>query len=235
MMRAFAVLPVVALLAACVPDGIVPQQTQIPDNTLGLGSEPAPKIETGWWTGLGDPQLDRLMTDALAHNPSLGEALARLRAAKAGMEEANSQLYPQVNFDANEQYNRFSKLYIVPPPYAGTWQWFGTIQGDLSWEIDFWGKQAAQLDKAKSLQEAARLDHDAARLAVSSAVVQAYVNLDRAYKLADIAARTESDRAGTVSTARSKNRKPKRCLRRRVRHASPQTANATSWCTRLPR
>jgi NodT family efflux transporter outer membrane factor (OMF) lipoprotein len=199
MMRAFAVLPVVALLAACVPDGIVPQQTQIPDNTLGLGSEPAPKIETGWWTGLGDPQLDRLMTDALAHNPSLGEALARLRAAKAGMEEANSQLYPQVNFDANEQYDRFSKLYIVPPPYAGTWQWFGTIQGDLSWEIDFWGKQAAQLDKAKSLQEAARLDHDAARLAVSSAVVQAYVNLDRAYKLADIAARTESDRAGTVT------------------------------------
>ncbi|HUO91780.1 MAG TPA: efflux transporter outer membrane subunit [Rhizomicrobium sp.] len=200
MKRAFvAALPLVVLLAACVPDGIVPQQTEIQPNTLGLGNEPAPKIETGWWAGLGDPGLNRLMADALAGNPSLGEALARLRAAKAGMEEANSQLYPHVNFDANEQYTRFSNRYIIPPPFGGTFRWFGTIQGDLSWEIDFWGKQAAALDKAKSLQEAARLDHDAARLAVSGAVVTAYVNLDRAYKLADIAAQTERDRASTVA------------------------------------
>jgi NodT family efflux transporter outer membrane factor (OMF) lipoprotein len=199
MMRAFAVLPLVALLAACVPDGIVPQQTQIPDNTLGLGNEPAPKIETGWWSGLGDPQLDRLMGEAFAHNPTLGEAMARLRAAKADMEEANAQLYPHVNFNAQDEYTRFSNHYIIPPPYGGTFRWYGTIEGDLSWELDFWGKQAAALDRAKSLQASAYLDHDAARLAISAAVVQTYVNLDRAYKLADIAARTERDRAGTVT------------------------------------
>ena len=199
MMRAFTALPLVALLAACVPEGIVPQQTQIPGNTLGLGEEPAPKIETGWWSSLGDPTLDRLMGDAFAHNPTLGEAMARLRSAKAGMEEANAQLYPHVNFDAQDQYTRFSNHYIIPPPYGGTWRWYGTIQGDLSWELDFWGKQAAGLDKAKSMQESARLDHDAARLAISGAVVEAYINLDRAYKLADIAAQTERDRAGTVT------------------------------------
>ena len=199
MMRAFSALPLVVLLAACVPGGIVPQQTQIPDNTLGLGSEPAPKTGTGWWTGFGDPELDRLTADALAHNPTLGEALARLRAAKAGMEEANSQLYPHVTFNAQDEYTRFSKHYIIPPPYGGTYQWFGTIEGDFSWNLDFWGKQAAALDRAKSMQDAAHLDHDAARLAIAGAVVQAYVNLDRAYKLADIAAQTERDRAGTVT------------------------------------
>lgn len=199
MKRAVAALPFVVLLSACVPEGIVPQQTQIQSNTLGLGEEPAPRIETGWWSGLGDPQLDRLMGDALAHNPTLGEAMARLRAAKAGMEDANAQLYPHVNFDAQDQYTRFSNHYIIPPPYGGTWRWFGTIQGDLSWEIDFWGKQAAALDKAKSMQESARLEHDAARLAISGAVVQTYINLDRAYKLADIAAQTERDRADTVT------------------------------------
>ena len=199
MMRAFTALPLIALLAACVPEGIVPQQSQIPGNTLGLGEEPAPKIETGWWSSLGDPELDRLMGDALVHNPTLGEAMARLRAAKAGMEEANAQLYPHVNFDAQDQYTRFSNHYIIPPPYGGTWRWFGTIQGDLSWELDFWGKQAAGLDKAKSMQESARLDHDAARLAISGAVVETYINLDRAYKLADIAAQTERDRADTVA------------------------------------
>ena len=199
MKRAFAALPLVALLAACVPDGILPQQTEVQGDTLGLGTEPAPQIETGWWTGLGDPQLDRLMADALANNPSLGEALARLRAAKAGMEEANAQLYPQVNFNAQDEYTRFSNKYIIPPPFGGTFRWYGTIEGDLSWSIDFWGKQAAALAQAKSLQTAAHLDHDAARLAVSGAVVQTYVNLDRAYKLADIAAQTEQDRANTVT------------------------------------
>ena len=204
MTRAFAALPLVALLAACVPDGILPQQTQIPDNTLGLGSQPAPRIETGWWTGLGDPQLDRLMNDALAHNPTLGEALARLRAAKADMEEANSQLYPHVTFNAQDEYTRFSNRYIIPPPFGGTFQWYGTVEGDLSWNIDFWGKQASALDRAKSMQAAAHLDHDAARLAISGAVVQAYVNLDRAYKLADIAAQTERDRAGTVTLTKKR-------------------------------
>jgi NodT family efflux transporter outer membrane factor (OMF) lipoprotein len=199
MKRAFAAAPLVFVLAACVPEGIVPQQTAIQGNTLGLGNEPAPRIETGWWAGLGDPELDRLVADALANNPSLGEAMARLRAAKAGMEEANSALYPHVDFNAQEQYDRFSNIYIYPPPYAGTWRWIGTVEGDLSWSIDFWGKQAAALDKAKSLQEAARLDHDAARLAISGAVVTAYINLDRAYKLADIAAQTENDRANTVT------------------------------------
>ena len=66
MTRAFAALPLIALLAACVPDGIVPQQTEIPANALGLGHEPAPKIETGWWSNLGDPQLDHLVADGLA-------------------------------------------------------------------------------------------------------------------------------------------------------------------------
>jgi len=199
MRRAIATLPLVILLAACVPDGILPQQTELQGSTLGLGSAPAPKIETGWWAGFGDPTLDRLMADALANNPTLGEAMARLRAAKAGVEEANSALYPHVNFDANEQYTRFSNHYIIPPPYGGTYRWFGTIQGDLDWSIDFWGKQAAALEKAKSLQDATRLDREAARLAVSGAVVSTYVNLDRAYKLADIAAQTERDRASTVT------------------------------------
>lgn len=199
MKHAFTALPFVVLLAACVPDGIVPRETQLQPNTIGLGNEPAPSVETGWWTGLGDPQLDHLMADALANNPSLGEALARLRSAKAGMEDANAQLYPHVNFNAQDEYTRFSNRYIIPPPFGGTFQWYGTVEGDLSWTIDFWGKMAASLAKAKSLQDAARLDHDAARLAVSGAVVSTYVNLDRAYKLADIAARTEQDRANTVT------------------------------------
>ena len=198
MRRIVWIVTALVLLAGCVP-GILPAQKEIAGNTLGLGAEPTPAIPSGWWTGLGDPELDRLMAAALADNPGLGEALARLRAAKAGMEQANSALYPHADFNAQDEYTHFSSRYIIPPPFGGTWQWFGTVEADLSWNIDFWGKEAAALDKAKSLQDAARLDTEAARLAVSAAVVQSYVDLDRAYKLADIAAQTERERADTLS------------------------------------
>jgi NodT family efflux transporter outer membrane factor (OMF) lipoprotein len=206
MKRVAALFPLFLSLAACVPGGVVPQQSEIADSSLGLGASPAPRIPDAWWTGFGDPQLDRLMTEALAGNPSLGMALARLRAAKAGMEEANSTLYPHVDFNAQEERLRFSKTYIIPPPFGGTWQWYGAIEGDLSWNLDFWGKQAAALEKAKDLQSASRLDVEAARLAIAGAVAQSYVDLDRAYKLAGIAAQTEHDRQGTLELTRRRVR-----------------------------
>src|ERR1700722_7706352 len=193
MTRGLGVVSFAVLLAGCVPSGIVPQQTQISGTGIGLGETPAPAIEKAWWTEFSDPGRDRLMTEALKDNPSLGKALARLRAAKAGVEAANATLYPRLDFNGQEQRDRFSDIYIYPPPYAGSYRWIGTIEGDLSWNIDFWGKQAAQLDKAKALQTASRMDVEAARLALSSAVFQAYVDLDRAYKLADIAAQTERE------------------------------------------
>ncbi len=205
-MRAAAgVLALVIPLAACVPD-IKPQQAEIPASSLGLGAEPAPRIESGWWKGFGDPELDKLMDQALAGNPRLGDAIARLRFAKSGVESANAALFPRLDFNAQEERERFSQTYIIPPPFGGTWQWIGTIEGDLSWEIDFWGKQAAGLEKARQLRTAAQMDVEATRLAISAAVVGAYVNLDRAYKLADIAAQTERDRADTLELTKRRVR-----------------------------
>lgn len=199
-MKHFGVAAALALIfAGCVPSGVVPQQTAIAPETLGLGTVETPKIDTHWWSAFDDPQLDRLVAQALANNPTLGEAIARLRAAKADVGAANSALYPHLDFDAQEQHDRLSNIYIYPPPYAGTFRWIGTIDTNLTWNIDFWGKEAAQLDKAKALQGAARLDAVAARLAVGGALVQAYVDLDRAYKLADVAAQTERERADTLS------------------------------------
>jgi NodT family efflux transporter outer membrane factor (OMF) lipoprotein len=199
MTRRTAILPFVLLLAGCVPGGIVPQQKEIAGNSVGLGDTPAPAIDETWWTAFADPGLDRLMAEALKGNPDLGQALARLRAAKAGVEAADAVRYPHVDFNAQEQRDRFSDTYIYPPPYAGSFRWIGTVEGDLSWDIDFWGKQAAELAKANALRAAARMDLDAARLAVSGAVFEAYVDLDRACKLADIAAQTERERSDTLA------------------------------------
>lgn len=58
---------------------------------------------------------------------------------------------------------------------------------NLSWDLDFWGKQAALIDQAKATEAAARLDSEAARLATTVALSQTYLDLNRAIALADIA------------------------------------------------
>jgi NodT family efflux transporter outer membrane factor (OMF) lipoprotein len=199
MRRVFALCLTAFLASACVPSDIKPQTGAIPEASLGLGAVPAPAIAQDWWKAFGDPQLDRLAEAALAGNPSLEDALARMRAAQAEVETARSQLYPQVTYQENDQLQRFSRNYIFPPPYAGATHWFGTEQANISWDLDFWGKQAAQLRKAKGLARAAEFDVAAARLALAGAFAQAYIGLDRAYKLGDVAADNERERQGIVS------------------------------------
>jgi NodT family efflux transporter outer membrane factor (OMF) lipoprotein len=107
--------------------------------------------------------------------------------------------YPQVSLDGQDERTRFSKNYIIPPPYAGTTQWYGQVGLNLSWSLDFFGKQAAQIDQARATVSAAALDATAARLALSGAVTQAYIALDRAYRVADVAESTVKQRQGVLN------------------------------------
>jgi NodT family efflux transporter outer membrane factor (OMF) lipoprotein len=200
MRRVIGILLLSAALASCTGDG-TPHVTAIDTQTIGLSQTPAPTVEAQWWKAFGDPQLDRIVDAALRNNPTLDEALARMRSAQAGLSEARSQQFPQVSFDANEQRDHFSGDYIYPPPYAGTERWIGTLAGNLSWDIDLWGRQAALVDKARALGHAAQLDATAARLAIEVAVVGAYVDLDEADKLADVARETVAEREHIVALA----------------------------------
>src|SRR3546814_13677845 len=72
----------VMMLAACAAPDAGQAVKPIPVSTLGLGSVSSPNIDANWWTSLGDPQLDRIMSDALSGSPRLDAALARVRQAR---------------------------------------------------------------------------------------------------------------------------------------------------------
>lgn len=193
------------LMAGCViPPSDQPKETPLSSSSLGLGAVAAPQAETGWWKSFRDPQFDRLVDNALAHNPSLAQALARMRAAEAQVTGAQSQSLPHVSLDAEEQRQKFSGTYIYPPPFASNWNWIGSTQANLSWNLDFWGKQAALVSRAGDEAEAARLDAEGARLAITGALAQAYIGLDRAYRLADIAVETEKQRKHILDLTRQR-------------------------------
>ncbi|HKV16609.1 MAG TPA: TolC family protein, partial [Reyranella sp.] len=180
-----------ALVAGCVPaPPTTPREKAIPTESLGLGGDTAPAIGERWWTELGDDQLDRLVAEALTGNPPLAAALARVRAAQAQFAAARSALYPQATLDANDTWQRLSANYIFPPPLGGSNQWMGTIQANLTWSLDYFGKQQAQIERARSTAAAAALDAMAARLVLTGSVTQAYIAFSRAGDLVAVAEQT---------------------------------------------
>ena len=190
MSRARLVVPALAaaVLAACVSSGDgTPRVAQIPPDSLGLAGPSYAAHPDGWWTGLGDPQLDRLVSEALAANPSLAVALARMRSAEQQANAAGAGLSPHVDFDLSVLRSKVSANYIYPPPYAGSTFWDGRVGFTLTWNLDFWGRQSALIEQATAGARAAELDAEAAALALSGAVAQTYVDYARGVALEAVA------------------------------------------------
>ena len=62
---------------------------------IAVGAEAPSERELGsWWAALGDPLLDRLVSTALAANPDIDAAGARLRQARASYRGARAVLFP---------------------------------------------------------------------------------------------------------------------------------------------
>ena len=179
------------LLAACAVPGEGPRLSADTPAAMGLAaSAPSSQslpIQPGWWHTLGDPQLDRVMDDALGGNPSLAGAQARLAAARAGLGEARAGLLPQITADAAVQRQRLSNQFIYPPPLGGSYVWLGNAEADLGWSLDLAGRQKALVKSAAARADAAALDAAAAQVSLSGAVVQAYVTLAGAVDQADLA------------------------------------------------
>src|SRR4051812_20017173 len=192
-------------LAACVEaPPTIPSQVPIAPQALGLGADAAPRPAPEWWKGFGDPQLDRMVTQLLAGNPSLQSALARIRAAEAELSVARTGTYPSINLDIAETRQLLSNNYLYPRPFGGSWQWVGDAQARLRWSLDFWGKQAALIEQARSAGEAVALDASAARLALAGQFAQSYVDLALAWLNIDIAQQTVAERQTILDLTQSR-------------------------------
>ncbi|KQN94510.1 RND transporter [Sphingomonas sp. Leaf231] len=203
--RAGLATAVALLFAGCAVPDARPAITAATPERLALAG-PSVRLAPDWWRAIGDPQLDRLVADALAGNPSLDIAAARVRQAQAVLERQDADRRPNVDVDAQVQGSRLSGNYTIPPPYAGTVRALGTAQAGLSWNLDLFGRQKAAIEAAAAQARAAGYDVAAARLMLAGSVVQSYVEVARAERRAAIAARTIAAREGSLSLVQTRER-----------------------------
>ncbi|BBC74375.1 RND transporter [Altererythrobacter sp. B11] len=191
------------LLAGCasVPH-VEPQVTPVAPTSLGLGDE-VPTVAADWWRAFNDPQLDRLEAAALAGNPRLEAAEARLREAEAAIGVTRAAGEPQIGANAQVTRQRFSENATVPPPYGGSTRWLPQLGATLDWDLDLFGRVKAGVRQAEAEAAAARYDTAAARLTLSAAVAQTYVALARAEAQIAVADRFVDTRQQALSLAQT--------------------------------
>lgn len=193
LMRILVLLSSAALLGGCVDRGgwratpqLKPAGLAATQTLQGVPTRADAWPEVKWWRSYGDPQLDELVSAALAGGPSLTIAAARLRAAQAQLVGATGARLPAAVVDAEVTRQRYPQNGLFPPPYAGSYVTDARAALDLSWDIDFWGRQRSLIAAARSTVQGAQADRDAARLALAVAVVRAYLQLDLQYALLEV-------------------------------------------------
>jgi NodT family efflux transporter outer membrane factor (OMF) lipoprotein len=194
----FTAIPAVlcALLAGgCASfDGLKPKAMRTEPASLvasralaGAKLSPADWPTAAWWQRFGDPQLDALVREALAGNPGIGSARARIDKAVALAASSGAALEPQASAGAELTRQHFSANGIYPPPLAGSWHTQTQLAASIGYEFDLWGRNRAVYDAALGQVRAAEVDAYAVRLLLASSVARAYAQLGRSFEQLEIA------------------------------------------------
>jgi NodT family efflux transporter outer membrane factor (OMF) lipoprotein len=193
---ALAASAVLALASCASSSGIGSSAQLIAPTSVGLDASaaPVPMLASDWWRGFDDAGLNELISRALAANPSLAVAQARLARALAAVAGTQAADGPQINgsVDVSRQY--FSANSIYPPPLGGAGWAMGEAQIAGSWEFDFFGRNRAAIESAVGTQRAAAADVQAARLLLASQVARSYVQLGRLLEQRALATRSLQQR-----------------------------------------
>ena len=179
-MRKLSILGFAFLLAACA--GLKPDYTKpAVDLPAGWRDAPADGVQARdarWWKVYGDPVLDRLVDEALAHNANVMLAIARVDEARAALSATSADQGPQVSASANRSRTRVSQRGPTPLPQGVDPQFNDTrVAAGVSYEIDLWGRlrNATQAARAELLaSEAAR---ETVLITLTSDVAQGYFAL----------------------------------------------------------
>jgi NodT family efflux transporter outer membrane factor (OMF) lipoprotein len=134
-----------------------------------------------WWTMLDDPQLSRLMEQAVANNLDLKLAQARLREARARRGIAAADRFPTLGAGAGVDRGRSSTetgLGATGGQVSETW----SAQFDAAWELDIFGGKRRALEAARAALEASQEDLRDIQVSLLAEVALNYIEVASFYQ-----------------------------------------------------
>jgi NodT family efflux transporter outer membrane factor (OMF) lipoprotein len=135
-----------------------------------------------WWEGFGDPELNRLITLALADNLDVYQAAARIVQARAGLTAANAALLPSGSISAQGA-RAYQSLETAQGQILKSSPGFersgNAYEANLNvgWELDLFGGARRAREAAQAELMATEAGAVAARLAVAAQTADTYISI----------------------------------------------------------
>ncbi|MCX6926506.1 MAG: efflux transporter outer membrane subunit [Verrucomicrobia bacterium] len=182
------------LLAGCAVGPNYQRPTALGTNAMPAGfssetstngdwkpAQPSAHLPRGsWWELFGDPELTRLETLATTNNQHLAAAYANFQQARALVNVARADYFPQLA--ANPSYTRQrvsagqSRGSASTSSRGYTFNNF-SVPLDASWELDLWGRVRRAVEGASARFTASADDIEASKLAIQAEVAINYFTL----------------------------------------------------------
>jgi NodT family efflux transporter outer membrane factor (OMF) lipoprotein len=128
-----------------------------------------------WWIAFGDPGLTTLIREVVARNNDIFAATLRARRAHLQADLAENALFPKLSGTLNS-----SRTRPLEGNTSSTLSSSSSASIGLSYDVDLWGKLAAQRDSASFEAEATAEDYEAARLAIIGMTIETYFRIAHA-------------------------------------------------------
>jgi NodT family efflux transporter outer membrane factor (OMF) lipoprotein len=180
----FSLATIVALLCAgCMvgPDYFkpsVPMTVTYKEDQGWKLARPSDTIPRGkWWEIFGDPQLNALEEQVSEANQNVKVAEAHFRQARALIGFARAGLFPTVSagFSASSLRDSTNRPFVTSANGASTGDFL--LTGDISYEIDLWGRIRRSVTAAREEAQATAGDLESARLSIQAELAVDYLEL----------------------------------------------------------
>jgi len=134
----------------------------------GAAQTSAP-VSAEWWSAFGSDELTILVTAALAGSPDLAIAMERVKQAEAQVRVAGASLFPTLNLGAGS-----SSRVTHSEGASSRRNDASSVTLSASYELDLWGRNAADVRAANASYRATAFDRDAAQLTLVAGVATGY-------------------------------------------------------------
>lgn len=128
-----------------------------------------------WWTLFHSPALNALVTEALAHNPTLTAAQASLREARENTLATEGAFFPSVNAGFTHQRTKFNAAAFGRPGGGAGFFTLNTAEVSVGYAPDVFGGTRRQVEASEAAESYERFQLEAAYLTLTSNVVAAAV------------------------------------------------------------
>ena len=167
------------------------QYLDLPTQWVNSGEGNGGMISTGWVETFNDPEMTRLVEEAVERNQGIRIAEATLRIAQQALVFGRAPRLPQFGFSGSGSGSGFRGREAS----GGLSPWRDSesygFTASASWELDLWGRLKDLHQAAKHDYVANQADFRGARLALAATTAKAWCNLITAKQQLDLALQTK--------------------------------------------